>query len=151
MIKEILPIAEILAGLAAAMSLWYAARAFHQQSRSLDLQTLASLSNDMQRAEERLANSKSDPEAFGQAFVHYANWLEVMATSLNNGLMNPVTARLARNRLIEDLAIFQSQPGAIKLLESSLDAPATFSDLREFIRRNRKDFDAAVERRRVRH
>ena len=139
--------AQIVSALAAAVGLLIAAHSIRQQNNSIDASTVRTLLDDLKQSERDLAAARADPQKFEREFLNYANHLEVLATCVNSKLFGSVTRHIARNRLIEDLAIFGSTPEAMKLLEGSVDSPNTFSDIRKFLASNRRECDAAKGRR----
>jgi hypothetical protein len=133
------------ATLFAAGGLWLTWRALAAQKRSADLENLLALTNSAREAEERL-HSASSPEKLEQEIVNYFNFVEVYSAAVNRGLLDAVTYEIAKDRLINDLAILSVSNKAREHLETVITSAETFSEIHQFWKSNSASIQAAIKR-----
>lgn len=130
-------VATIAAGVLAAVGLIATAISLRANARSNDLSSLFMVLREIGDAESRLAQSLSNAEEFRKCLNSYLNLLETLAAAINNKLLNKVTRTIAKDRLVNDLAILQSNDASKDAFEKAITSPDTFMEIRLFFRRHR--------------
>lgn len=138
-------VAAVFAGWAILQS----ARSTRQQARSQDFATLRQFTVDIREAEDRfgalLAPKSSgifiettpvNGEQLRAVAVDYFNLLETMATGVNHGLFEKVTAEIVTDRIINDLKIIRSSPVVAKLVRPNMTSATTFKEVRALRKRH---------------
>ena len=144
--NSLLSLAQFASTTIAAIALAVAASAFRQQSKTSTMSALQAFHELSEKYDELLHDAVGKPE-FRRRYTSFLNYLEIQATAINNSLYPGVSRKVARNRLIEDLAIIATTKGAPNLMAELIDAPATFNDVQLFVRKNKSDFNRACNRR----
>ena len=145
---SLVDMAQIASGVAATIALGFNARAIVGQNRATTISTLNAFIDRSEKYEQLLHDAVGSPD-FHRRYTDYLNHLEIQATAINNKLFPGISRKVARNRLIEDLAIVGTTKGAPDLMSELIDAPTTFNDIRRFIECNKPDFKRACDRRKA--
>jgi hypothetical protein len=142
----IVDFAQIASGVAASVALLLNWLAIRGQTKATTISTLNAFLDRSEKYEKSLHDAIGQ-QNFVRHYTDYLNHLEILATCINKRLYPKVARSVARNRLIEDLAILQTTPGAPDLMSGQIDAPNTFGDIRLFIRSNKVAMKEACARR----
>jgi hypothetical protein len=136
--------ASLISALAAAIALGFNARMMALQQRSNDATTLFAVVASIRDAEARLVASASEQGSFKTELNNYLNLLETFAAAVNHKLFGKSTLGIATDRLITDLGMLLADGSTKEQIEEAVTSHQTFSELRDFWRRNRAKVDRAV-------
>ena len=139
-LREVAPVASAACSAAGLLFVGWQIRA---AGRTADLQALRDISSDVREREAALISArKQGDDARDTAFLEYADFLEVLAAGCQKGLFRRVTEQAAREKLIDALALIETdQRWAGRLIEArSFDT--THRHLQDFRRKHSR----AVER-----
>jgi hypothetical protein len=142
-------VATAIAASIAAVGLFLTWRALVAQRRSTDLGTMLALASLAREAEARVSTAE-DLEKRQQELVNYLNFLEVYAAAVNERLLEEVTMNLARDRIVNDLAILSVSADARERVKCSITSSETFSHIQKFWKNNRVSIELAINRERAR-
>src|SRR5690625_3749461 len=132
-------IVSLAAMLAAVGGLIFTEISLRAHSKANDAKTLFLILNEIRMAEANLYAAAKKSDEVEREIVSYINLLEALAATNNHSLLNKVTRKIARDRLINDIAMLQVQEFTSHILEKATTSPSTFEELKKFCRENKKD------------
>lgn len=141
-IADLLPYAQLGASIAAAIGLLISGWQFWRNRQAATLQHIQDFLRSMNERESALASSQDDPAKQRHAFVEYLNFLEVYAAAANSGLFVGVARELVCDKILESLVVLDAAPDWHQQIEISISSGSTYSHIRKFMRRHRRNFDA---------
>lgn len=95
----------------------------------------------MNEREAALAAAEDEPARL-HAFVEYLNFLEVYSAAANDGLFIGVARELVCDKIIDALVILDAAPEWHQQIENSISSGVTYSQMRTFLRRSQRTFEA---------
>ncbi|WP_439529200.1 hypothetical protein [Pannonibacter sp.] len=134
-------LATVAATILAAFGLICSARSGMLQARSNDLNSLLQVTNQLREAEARLLECESNSIKYSAEFVNYLNLLETFATAVNGKLFGKATLKIARSRLVNDIAILMADAGSRAEIEKAVTSSSTFRELVQFEKKHRRQVE----------
>jgi hypothetical protein len=111
--------------------------------RASDFGALIELERTMREREASLLAADSVDKK-KQAFIDFLNFLETIASALNENLLQTTSRTLAEDKLCSSIAVIQNSPAWHYDLQKAVTSSTTFKDLVKFVGKHRKTIDAYV-------
>jgi hypothetical protein len=139
-------VAQIVAAGAAVLGLVFGGFQIRAARNTADVQHLMQFVRDVSEREHALL--RADKEATKtQAFYELANFLEVLAASLNAGLMPKISRKIIHEKLVDSIAVITEEPSWHSTLFDGVTSPTTFAELAKFMRREKPAIEGLVKAR----
>ena len=143
-------IGQLAAAVVAFLGLGFVGLQIRAAQKTADFQTLQEFDRRAAVREHALLRAETEA-AKKQALYELANFLEMHAAALNDGLLPKTSRKFIKHKLIDSIAVITEEPSTHQTLLDGVTSPTTFAELVKFMHREKREIDALVKARAALH